>query len=104
MGDWVTTSVLLSELRDFGNQAAWDRLADRFREPVVAFARKMGLTPSQAEDAAQETLLAFAEAFRDGKYDPAKGRLNRWLFGIAFRQVLNAKRARGRAPKQTSIE
>jgi RNA polymerase sigma-70 factor (ECF subfamily) len=53
----------------------------------------MGLGASDAEDVAQETLIAFAEAFRQGRYDPSKGRLSRFLFGIAYRQSLRYRRA-----------
>lgn len=94
---WITTATVLQQLRDFDNRAAWDSFTERFRKPVVSFARGMGLTQADAEDAAQETLLAFAEAYRRGQYDPAKGRLSRFLFGIAYRQSLKARRVAGAA-------
>lgn len=91
---WQTTATVLERLRDYGNREAWGDFADRFRRPIVSFARGMGLSGADAEDAAQETLLAFAEAYRKGTYDPAKGRLSRFLFGIAYRQALHARRRR----------
>lgn len=97
--DWLTTSTLLRDLRDFRNAAAWDRFAARFREPIVRFARRVGASEANAEDVAQETLAAFAAAFRDGRYDPSKGRLNKWLFGIAYRQALRQRRREG-GPEQ----
>jgi RNA polymerase sigma-70 factor (ECF subfamily) len=90
---WLTTATVLQKLHDFGNRQAWDSFAERFRRPIVSFARGMGLKQADAEDVAQETLLAFAEAYRRGQYDPAKGRLSRFLFGIAYRQSLRARRA-----------
>jgi len=90
---WLTTATVLQKLHDFGNREAWDSFAERFRRPVVSFARGMGLKQADAEDVAQETLLAFAEAFRRGQYDPNKGRLSRFLFGIAYRQSLRARRS-----------
>src|SRR5690349_6694570 len=92
MTAWVTTATVLEKLRDFGNRDAWSSFTERFRQPVVSFARGMGLKQADAEDVAQETLLAFAEAYRGGKYDPAKGRLSRFLFGIAYRQALRGRR------------
>lgn len=94
--EWQTTSTILSGLRDDENQAAWRRLDERFRRPVVAFAQRLGLSQADAEDVGQETLVEFASAYRKGHFDPAKGRLSRWLFGIAFRQTLNARRSRKR--------
>jgi RNA polymerase sigma-70 factor (ECF subfamily) len=94
---WVTTATVLEGLRDFSNRHAWDSFAERFRRPVVGFARSMGLKQSDAEDVAQETLIAFAEAYRQGRYDPAKGRLSRFLFGIAYRQALHARSVKPQA-------
>lgn len=90
--DWLTTSTILEGLGDFGNQTAWQRLTNRFRLPLFRFAQRMGLPDADAEDASQEALLAFAESFRSGHYDAAKGKLSQWLFGIAYRQVLNQRR------------
>src|SRR3954470_19563500 len=92
---WITTATVLQKLRDFENHDAWESFAERFRTPVVSFAKGMGLRQADAEDAAQETLLAFAEAYRRGDYDPAKGRLSRFLFGIAYRQALKGRRVAG---------
>jgi RNA polymerase sigma-70 factor (ECF subfamily) len=98
--DWVTTSTILSDLREFENRAAWDRFVQRFRLPIVSFARATGVHPSRCEDVAQETLAAFAQAFRDGSYDRTRGRLSHWLFGIAHRQALKQLRrdSRGAQP------
>jgi RNA polymerase sigma-70 factor (ECF subfamily) len=90
--DWVTTSTLLRDLRDFRNEAAWERFVQRFREPIVRFARGIGVPERGAEDVAQETLVAFAEAYRAGRYDRGKGRLSQWLFGIAYRQAHRQRR------------
>src|SRR5437868_3297926 len=92
--NWVTTATVLQKLRD-SDRDAWDSFADRFRRPVMSFSRKFGLRDSDAEDVAQETLMAFVEAFRRGDYDPAKGRLSRFLFGIAYRKSLEVRRRRG---------
>lgn len=89
--DWLTTSTILRDLRDYANEGAWTRFVERFRRPVVRFARQTGLDAAAAEDVAQEALLAFAAAFRAGKYDRDKGRLSRWLFGIAYNHVLRQR-------------
>lgn len=99
--EWLTTTTILQNLRDFNNRAAWDQFARRFRQPIVGFARSMGFSANDADDVAQETLLAFAEAFRNGQYQPEKGRLSRWLFGIAYRQALNARRGSARQAAHT---
>jgi len=89
--DWNTTSTILDGLREGPGNYAWQRLCSRFRPPVVAFARDMGLSFADAEDVAQETLAAFAEAYRRGRYDRTRGRLSHWLFGFAYRHAAHAR-------------
>jgi len=36
-------------------------------------------------------MAAFFKAFSSGKYDPQKGRLSSWLFGVANRVILNLR-------------
>lgn len=90
--DWLTTSTVLAKLHDYEEQSAWSMLADHFREPLLRFSMRLGLNRNDAQDAVQETLLAFAQAYRKGSYDRSKGRLKSWLFGIAHRQALNLRR------------
>jgi RNA polymerase sigma factor (sigma-70 family) len=97
--EWITTSTILRELRESSESDAWSRLVTRFRRPIVRFARKMGHAPADAEDVAQETLSAFVEAYRAGRYDRTKGRLSQWLFGIAFRQSQRVRRLSSRAAR-----
>jgi len=89
--EWLTTSTILERLHRFEDRGVWDLLVEHFHTPVVRLAEGMGLSASDAQDAAQETLLAFAEAYRAGKFDRNKGRLKHWLFGIAHRQGLKAR-------------
>ena len=90
--DWVTTSTILNDLRDLDNDSAWNRFDERFRPPVVSFAKKAGLSPSDAQDLAQDSLAAFADSLRNGTYDRTKGRLSSWLFGIAYKHILRQRR------------
>jgi RNA polymerase sigma-70 factor (ECF subfamily) len=99
----VTSTHLLEALRDPGNRTVWRNYVERYRPVVVAHARRLGLSDTDAEDVAQETLVAFCQAYRDGKYDRSKGRLRDWLFGIARNQLRNWCRRRGaEAPAASS--
>ncbi len=94
--DWVTTTTLLAHLSDHSDGAAWRRLVDRFHEPVRRFAERTGVQSHDADDIAQEAILEFASAYRDGRYDRTKGRLSRWLFGIAWNHVLRYRQSAAR--------
>ena len=88
---WVTTTQVLEDLRGSNDTIAWISFRDHFYPVIFNFARKLGLSETDAEDAAQEVMLTFVRAFRDGKYSKEKGRLSNWLFGIARRVILNLR-------------
>ena len=58
---------------------------DVFRPRLVVVDSRDGL-------AAQQTLVGFLEGYRAGRYDPSKGRLRQWLFGIASNVIRQARR------------
>lgn len=89
----VTSTVLLEGLCSEGD-LAWSRFTARYRPMLIGFASKLGLAPEEAEDAAQETLLAFVKGYRSRSYDRRKGRLRSWLFGIARHKVADIKMRR----------
>ena len=87
---WITTTQVLKDLKaSDNNEPTWQRFSEHFQPVVVSFARKLGLSATDAEDAAQEAMVAFLKAFRGGKYEREKGRLSNWLFGVARRVILN---------------
>jgi RNA polymerase sigma factor (sigma-70 family) len=78
-----TTTAMLEGLFDSDNEAAWAQFDARYRPIVIAFARKLGMSESDASDVAQETILQFLKEYKAGKYDRQRGRLRSWLIGIA---------------------
>jgi RNA polymerase sigma factor (sigma-70 family) len=98
--EWVTTTQVLEQLKAADEPQAWGRFCDCFRPVVMEFARQLGLSAVDAEDAAQETMVAFVKALRSGKYDRERGRLSHWLFGVAKRVILNL---RGRQPLEQLV-
>ncbi|HLW66292.1 MAG TPA: sigma-70 family RNA polymerase sigma factor [Gemmataceae bacterium] len=69
-----------------GQPEAWAMFYDAFAERVWrATARLLGPASTDIADVVQETFLAAARSART--YDPAKGSLWFWLWGIARRQL-----------------
>lgn len=89
-----TTSSLLSALMESQDQSAWSELDARYRPVIMGLARKLGLSHTDAEDAAQEVLARLVAAYRDGKYDRERGRLRSWIVTIARNCIMDAHRAR----------
>jgi RNA polymerase sigma-70 factor (ECF subfamily) len=98
----VTCTVLLEGLRDYANRTVWQEFCTRYQPMLRRYGRRMGLSEADAEDAAQQTLIAFGEAYQAGKYDPLKGRLRVWLFGIARNQIRNLQR-RGAGRREVQV-
>lgn len=93
----TTTTALLASLKDSNEEGVWREFDDRYRPVLHAFARKLGLNRTDAEELAQSTLAEFTQAYRDGRYDRSKGRLSSWIIAIARNQAAERWRARGRA-------
>ena len=64
----------------------------------------MGVPAREAEDVAQDTLVSFAERYRAGQYQRERGRLSRWLFGIAFNHVMRCRRRLARSGGRIEAE
>lgn len=97
----VTSQLLLEGLRSADNRTVWADYVARYRPLLVGYARRLGADSEGAEDIAQETLVEFARAYQEGKYDDAKGRLSSWLFGIAtmvVRRFEQREQRRARLP------
>jgi RNA polymerase sigma-70 factor (ECF subfamily) len=94
----VTGTTLLEGLKDPSNRGMWQAYVDRYRPTIVRYARRVGLSAADAEDVAQQTLLAFCNDYVSGKYDRQRGRLRDWLFGIARNQIRLWRRRQQRAP------
>jgi RNA polymerase sigma factor (sigma-70 family) len=92
----ITNTVLLEGLSDPGNQSVWTEFDARYRPILVGFAKRMGLAESEAPEAAQRSLVRFAEEYRAGRYERDRGRLRAWLFAIARSQVQKMLRDRAR--------
>jgi RNA polymerase sigma factor (sigma-70 family) len=90
--DDTTSTVMLQGLRDNGNHQAWEQFERRYRTMLWSFCVKLGLQSADAQDAAQEAITAFIEAYQAGRYDREKGRLRSWLFGIAHRKAIDIHR------------
>ncbi|MEN8126411.1 MAG: sigma-70 family RNA polymerase sigma factor [Planctomycetota bacterium] len=80
---WVTTTQILDDLKFSDNSNAWKTFTDHFYPVIFAFAKSMGLSAADAEDAAQETILQFLRLYRDNRFQREKGHLSHWIFGVA---------------------
>ena len=87
-GTVETDEQLMLGIRD-GRQGSFDRLFDRFREPVWRFFRRRVTEPALAEELAQDVFAALLTAAP--RYEP-RAAFRSYLFGIAYNVLLAHRR------------
>ena len=97
---WITTTQIIEDLKNPDDSRAWNSFRDHFYPVIYSFAKKMGLSSTNAEDAAQEVMLTFLKTYKN-KYSRQKGRLSSWIFGIAKRVILDYRK---KLPKDIFIQ
>jgi len=94
---WLATRTsLLHRLRDAGDSASWGDFCDAYGRVLHAVARRSGLTPEDAEDVVQETLVIVARKIGAFEYDRERGTFKSWILTITRRRIVDRQRQRGR--------
>jgi RNA polymerase sigma-70 factor (ECF subfamily) len=84
-----------------GNQEAFSACYERYQGPIYRFAWHMSGNPAIAEEVTQEVFLRLIDNPR--KYDPAKGPLANYLFGIARNVMLRQMPTHLQVPGQDDL-
>ena len=90
----ATRSSLVRRLKEWDDQASWQRFFDTYWKLIFSVALRQGLSDAEANDAAQETIVAVAKAVKDFEYDRAKGSFRGWLMRWASWKIADQFRRR----------
>lgn len=97
----ATRASLIGRLKNWDDQTNWREFDLVYRRLIIAFAMKQGLSESEAEDVAQETLLAVAKDIGKFEYDPARSSFKTWLLTVTRHRITDLIRRR---PKELRPE
>ena len=80
-----TSQSLLSQLRHQPSDAdSWERFVDIYQPKITKWCLGWGLQRSDADDVAQNVLLAMSRQMKEFRYDP-NGRFRAWLKTVSYR-------------------
>ncbi|MHC1763146.1 MAG: RNA polymerase sigma factor [Verrucomicrobiia bacterium] len=90
----VTHASLLERLKDLEDQASWQEFYSTYRKLIFSFALKHDLTPTEAEEVVQETVITVARNLPGFEYDPARCSFKTWLFNLTLWRIQDQLRKR----------
>jgi RNA polymerase sigma-70 factor (ECF subfamily) len=91
---YPTRSSLLLRLKDPDDQRSWQEFNDVYGRLIFGFARKAGLTETEAEEVVQETMISAAKNLPEFRYDPKVCSFKTWLLNLSRWRVLDQVRRR----------
>jgi RNA polymerase sigma factor (sigma-70 family) len=92
----ATRPSLLARLKDWSQETAWREFDHDYAPLLRNVARKAGLTEAEADEVAQETLIAVAKRIGEFKHAGRRGSFRAWLYQQARWRIADQFRARAR--------
>ncbi len=101
-----TRRSLLTRLKNWDDQKGWSQFYEAYHGLILSAVQKAGVRGPEAEDVAQEVLIAVAKGMKDFRYDPRRGSFKGWLKTVVRSRVVDffrrqAVRQAGPLPDET---
>src|SRR6266481_3693556 len=89
-----TRWTLIGRLKNWDDQESWRDFFDTYWKLIYGVARKSDLTPSEAQEVVQETVISVSKKINDFKADPAYGSFKSWLLNLTRWRIIDQVRKR----------
>jgi len=95
-----TRDSLIVQVQNPANREAWEQFTAIYRPVIYRLARTRGMQDADADDLAQQVLLAVGRAIPDWQSNKQQSRFRHWLHRITKNAILNALT---RTPKDPAV-
>ncbi len=89
-----TRHSLLERLKDWDSQTSWQEFFNTYWRLLYSVALQAGLTPTEAQEVVQETVIAVARKISSFKTDPNRGSFSAWLMRLTRWRIADQFRKR----------
>jgi RNA polymerase sigma factor (sigma-70 family) len=89
-----TRWTLIERLKNWDDQRSWRQFFDTYWKLVYGVARRAGLSPEDAQDVVQETVVSVCKAMPNFQADPGRGSFKSWLLTITRHRIIDLQRRR----------
>lgn len=98
-----TNEMLLDRLKADTAHEAWEEFYRHYWQPILRYARKLGLNEQQSHEVLQDTMVALVRILPQFAYDRRRGKFRNFLLTIVHRKSLAVQR-RARRDRTLSLD
>ena len=95
---------LIRRLKNLEDQESWRDFFETYWRLIYSVALKSGLSPQEAEEVVQNTVITVFKHIQAFKADPSIGSFKGWLLRVARSRINDQFRARPRNPTVGSVD
>jgi RNA polymerase sigma factor (sigma-70 family) len=92
----ATRWSLINRLKDWDDQESWREFFELYWRLIYGVALKAELTPTEAQEAVQETIISVCKNIKAFRADPAYGSFKSWLLKLTRWRILDQIKKRPR--------
>jgi RNA polymerase sigma factor (sigma-70 family) len=89
-----TRWTLISRLKSWDDHESWREFFDLYWKLIYGAALKSGLSPTEAQEVVQETIISACKSIKSFKADPSLGSFKGWLLKLTRWRILDQVKKR----------